>query len=152
MIFDYKKGFTLIEILIVLAILILIVAIVLPRFADIRETQALKNASEISIATLDKARSQSISSLDSSTYGVHFEESKMVLFKGSSYSSSDPDNVDVPLLAPAYISDISLTDDAEDVVFDRLKGLPDVAGSITISTSSKNQNINISSSGSFSLE
>ena len=146
------KGFTLIELLIVLAIILLILIIVLPRFSDIRENQSLKNASENAISILDQARSQSTASIDSSTYGVHFETNKMVLFKGSSYSSSDPDNIDVPILTPAYISDTSLTGDAEDVVFDRLKGLPDVSGTVTISTTSQSQIINISSSGSFSLD
>lgn len=146
-----KNGLTIIELLVVVAIIILLASVVLPSFKDFREDRVLKSATEDVLATLDRAHSQTLSSLESSTYGIHFESDKMVVFKGDTYSESDPDNSEISIQSPATISDISLTDDAVDVYFSRLKGLPSVSGTITISTNSLSKVITVSPTGTFSV-
>jgi Tfp pilus assembly protein FimT len=147
---NLKKGFSVIEILFVLAIMIILAAIVLPSFKKMRENQVLKSTTSEVISVIDKARSQSVSSIDSSEYGVHFQTDKVVLFKGITYSSSDASNENIILTTPATISVISLTGGAVDVYFDRLSGAPSKSGTITISVSSLSKTITISATGTAS--
>lgn len=148
---NIKKGFTLIEILLVLAIMVILASIILPSFGKMRENQVLKSTTSEVISVIDKARSQSLSSVGSSEYGVHFQTDKIVLFKGITYSSSDAENEDIILTIPATISTISLTGGAVDVYFDRLSGAPSKSGTIVISVSSLSKTITISATGTASM-
>lgn len=141
-----KNGFTLIEILITLSILVILSTIVLSTFRLFDEKEALSKDFFMIISTLEKARNQTLFSKDSSSYGVHFETNQVVLFKGETYSSSDPENVVNKLHSKVIISNISLEGAVSDVVFERLSGKTDQNGSVTITskidaTNSKTINI-----------
>ena len=90
-----QSGIALVEILVVIAIIVLILLVVLPPFSSIKEGQVLDNAVENVISALNKARTQTLSSLDSSEYGVHFESDQILIFKGKVFSANDPDNESV---------------------------------------------------------
>ena len=64
----YRKGFSLIEVLIVIAVLAVIATVVLPQFSKVRENQVLKSGVEDILSSLDKARANTLSSLHSSSY------------------------------------------------------------------------------------
>jgi len=128
-----QKGITISEILLAIAIIGILAVLVLPGFAKIKKVQVLKSATENIVSIVGKARSQTLSSLDSSEYGVHFGSDEIVLFKGTSYSESDPNNKNTEIIFPASISSISLTGEAVDLYFNRLSGLPSVSGTITVS-------------------
>ena len=151
MIFNFKRGFGILEILVVLAILTLIILVVLPSFAKIRERKVLDTAVADVVSALDKAKSYSLSSVDSSEYGVHFESSQIVIFKGTVYSSMDVNNENILVFSPAYISDIGLTGGASDIYFDRLSGVPSKTGTITVTSSSVSKTITISVTGAISV-
>lgn len=147
----FKKGFTLIETLIVLAVLAILIAVILPSLQTMRSNQVLKTAASDIFSTLDKARSQTLASVDSSEYGVHFESSKIVLFKGTTYTSSDSNNIEIAITSPASITNISLTGGAVDLYFNRLSGTPNITGTITVSVSSTFKTITISATGASSV-
>ncbi|MFH1608744.1 MAG: prepilin-type N-terminal cleavage/methylation domain-containing protein [Patescibacteria group bacterium] len=128
-----QSGINLIEIIIVIAVIGIIVAVAVPQFLNIKKAQVLKNGAQDIFSTLNKARSQTLSSLDSSEYGVHFDSDEIVLFKGTSYSEESLDNENLEIISPATISTISLTGGADDVYFSRLSGSPSASGSITVS-------------------
>jgi Tfp pilus assembly protein FimT len=146
-----QKAFTLIETLIVIAVVILLVVIVWPRFSEIRANQVLKSGVEDVVSSLNKARSQTLASLNSSTYGVHFTSNSVTIFTGDVYSAGAGDNQVINIVSPASISDISLTGGAVDIYFKRLTADPNVTGSITISNSSINKVISISATGIISV-
>jgi len=148
---NFKKGFSILEIIIVLAILILLMVLILPSFKTIRNNQIIKSTASDVFSALDKARSQSLSSIDSMEYGVHFQSDKIVVFKGTTYSAVDVNNEEVSITSPASISDISLTGGAVDVYFDRLSGAPNKTGTITISLDSSSKVITISATGAASM-
>lgn len=125
------KGFTLLEIIIVLAILAIAITIVGFSFSSLRSSQELNNSVEEAVSLLNTARSKTISSEAASQYGVHFETSRMVLFKGGVFSDSDPNNQVFTLSALIEISSISLRNGSVDAVFDRLTGKTDDYGVIT---------------------
>lgn len=145
-----QKGFTITEILIVIAILAVMVTIVVSAFSKFNNNQSLSGALGEVTSTLNEARANTLASYDNVAYGVHFQTDKVVLFKGSIYSASDPDNEDVTLSSKISISDIALSGGGSEVVFKRLTGKTEQNGTITlslISEPSKTKTITIQTSG-----
>lgn len=150
----YKKGITVLEILIVLAILAGMFAIVIPQFSKIRENQVLKNAVGEVISSLNKAQSQTLASLNSSSYGVHFQSDKIIIFKGTVFSVGDINNQTINITTPASISNVTLalaSGSSGDLYFNRLSGTPNKTGTVTVSTSSFSKIITISVTGMASI-
>ena len=151
MMLNFKRGFTALETFIVLSVAILLIVIVLPSFQAMRNNQVLKATASEVVSALDQARSQALSSIDSSEYGVHFELNEIIIFKGTTFSSPDPNNENISITSPASISSINLTGGAVDVYFDRLSGAPNKTGTITISISTFSKVIIISATGAISM-
>ena len=150
----YKRGITTLEILIVLAVLAGMFAIVIPQFSKIRENQVLKNAVSEVISSLNKAQSQTLASLNSSSYGVHFQSDKIIIFKGTVFSAGDINNETINITIPANISNVTLagiSGNSGDVYFNRLSGTPNKTGTITVSTISSSKIIIISATGMASI-
>lgn len=143
-----KKGITIFEILLAIAIVSILAATVLPGFAKIKKVQILKSATETIVSVIGNARSQTLSSLNSSNYGIHFATDKVVLFTGTVFSSGSTSNQDVNLLSPATISSINLNNSGQEIYFNRLSGLPNTSGTITVSVLGLSaKTITISSNG-----
>jgi prepilin-type N-terminal cleavage/methylation domain-containing protein len=151
MMINFKKGITLLETMIVLSIIGFLVLIILPSFKTMRDNQILKSTASDVFSALDKAKSKTLSSIDSSEYGVHFESTKIVIFKGTAFSSVDPNNEDILITSPATISAVNLTGGAVDLYFNRLSGAPNKTGTVTISISSSSKVITISATGTASM-
>ncbi|OGI82090.1 hypothetical protein A3G53_00980 [Candidatus Nomurabacteria bacterium RIFCSPLOWO2_12_FULL_44_11] len=130
----YKKGVSIIEILIVLAVIGILMAVVLPQFSKMRESQVLKSAVGDISSALGKARGQTLASVDSSEYGVHFESDRVIIFKGKVFSAGAPDNERIDIAAPAGITNINLgaSGGVVDVYFNRLSGAPSAIGTVTV--------------------
>lgn len=149
----YKKGITIIEILVVIGVLGIIFAVVLPQFSKMRELQVLKNGVGDVLSSVNKARGETLSSLDSFSYGVHFQSDKVIIFKGTVFSASDANNETINLTAPASISNVTfggVSSSSGDVHFSRLSGSPSTTGTVTLSTSSYSKIITISATGTAS--
>jgi len=52
----YQKGITVVELLVVIAVLGIIFSVVLPQFSKIRENQVLKNGVEDLLSSINNAR------------------------------------------------------------------------------------------------
>ena len=115
-----KKGFTITELVIVIAILAIIVTIVASAFSKFNNNQSLGGAVGEVTSTLNEARANTLASYNNIAYGVHFQADKVVFFKGSTYSSSDPDNEDIILSSKISVSNIALSGGGSDVIFKRL--------------------------------
>lgn len=147
-----KKGITTIEILIVIAVLGIIFSIVIPQFSKTRELQTLKGGVQDVLSSIDKARSQTLASLNSSEYGVHFESGAVIIFKGIDFSTRDTTKDEIiNIVTPATVSNITLSGGGSDIYFNRLSGAPNKSGAITISTSSYSKIITISATGAASV-
>jgi len=147
-----NKGISLLEIIIAMAILAIILMVVIPSLSRFKSQQNLKNATEDIISLLDKARSQTLSSKNSSNYGVHFEPAKVVLFTGGTYSSLAADNKEItfPNSIEVLSGGISLNGSGVDVVFNRLTGETSQYGTIAIqllSDATKQKIITINKNG-----
>lgn len=145
-----KKGITMIELIIVVSIIVILISITLPRFSEMRSIEVLKTATADVLSSVEKAHSESISSVDSSEYGVHFETNNVIIFKGTAYTISAADNETIPVISPATISSISLTGGVVDIYFDRLTGASSATGTVTVSNGSNSKILTISTAGSIS--
>ena len=125
-----KKGFNLLEILISVAILSLLAVLSVGYFSGLKRAIALDGVIE-SVASLTReARTKTLAPEDASAFGIHFEESRAVLFKGTEFTEGNPDNKAYLVPSEAKIFNISFT--GGNLVFRRLTGEPQEAGSVSI--------------------
>lgn len=150
----YQKGITVLELLLTLSVLGVLVAVALPQFSGMKENQVLKNTLGDIVSALHNAQSQSLASVDSSEYGVHFQSDRLLIFKGKIFSMGSPDNKTINIISPANISNVTLAGVSStegDFYFERLSGIPSKAGTITVSTSSRSKIITISATGAVGI-
>lgn len=146
----YKKGLTAVELLVALSIFGMIIAIVFPQFSKIRENQVLQNGIVDTLLAVNKARSQTLSSLNSSEYGVHFESNKVIMFKGKVFSAGAVDNEITNIVIPASISNVNIggvSSTSGDIYFNRISGFANNVSTITISSPSYSKIITIFATG-----
>lgn len=148
---NQNHGVTLVEIVVILAILIIILAISFSSFINLNKSEALSKQAVDIVAILENARSQTLSSKNSSQYGVHFSENSVVFFKGNDYGSAGAnDIVNINLNPNVFISTISLYGSGDNVIFERVTGKTAQFGSITVSLKSNNsltKTVNINATG-----
>ena len=125
-------GFTALELLIVVSIMGLLIAIILSPFAAFRNSKMLDTASEETLTLLSEAPGNTLSAKAGYQYGVHFETSQVVLYRGATYSSTDVNNKVVVLDSALEVVSISLSGGGSDVLFDKLTGKTVQSGSIII--------------------
>ncbi len=151
----FKKGMSIIEVLVVIAVLGILVLIVLPQFSTIKENQVFKNAVSDTLSTLNKAHSRTLASVDSSVYGVHFQSDKVIIFKGMVFSEAASDNEEINIVNPASITNVTLngvSGNSGEMYFNRLSGTPNKIGTITISTPNYSKIITIFATGIASVD
>ena len=154
------QGFTLIELLIVVGIIGILLVITLSRISNFGSQSDLDTTAQRIISTLQTARNQTLASESGDVYGVHFETSKYVLFKGATYDSLDTNNKENDI-STTSISNITLASSippppaGAEVVFDRIRGTTSNSGSITlqlVADASKTKVIVINALGQTSLQ
>lgn len=145
-----QKGFTLLEIVIVISITMLMVGFTISSFRLLNQSQALSKNADTMGTILREARSMTLSSKNGTQYGVHLETNQAVIFTGAVYSSTTPSNLYYPLNSLGTISSINLTSSSTEVVFDRLTGDTPQSGTIILNllnNPSSTRTINVSSTG-----
>ena len=151
-----NKGISIIEILVVISLIILIASIVIPNLSEFKKQQALKNTTEDIVSLLNEARNSTISSKNSTTYGVHFEEDSATLFPGVSFADN-VNNKQIDFDTSTIISTddgINLEGGGDDIVFERLTGNVANYGTIIVqlaSDTTKTKTISVSSIGVVSV-
>ncbi len=146
-----RKGFTLMEILIAISIILLTVLLVIPEFNKFRNSQILNSSVEEVVSAINKVSSQTLASLDSSSYGIYFQNNQITIFKGTVFNVNSLDNEVILIQSPVSISNISLTGGATSFYFNRLTNRPNISGQITLSVSSFSKIISINQAGVISV-
>jgi prepilin-type N-terminal cleavage/methylation domain-containing protein len=141
-------GFTVVELLVGISILAMVMSVSLGVFYSLNKSQAIKQSTLTVATAIRQARSLTLASKDGFQYGVHFGTSKAVLFKGTIYSDSDPNNQYYILHPLVEISNINLGG-VDDILFQKLSGTTEQPGTITLSLKdgSKNSTLSIFSTG-----
>ena len=146
-----REGFSLVEIIVAVAVLAVIAALTANAFSSFYKNMALNSAVEQAISVLQEARSNTLSGKDSSQWGVHFEISRLAFFKGTSFTEPNPNNRDYQLSYSVEIYGISLNGGGPNVIFQKLTGKTNEYGAVSFrlkSDVSKTKTITIESNGS----
>ncbi|MFZ2150048.1 MAG: hypothetical protein WAV15_02735 [Minisyncoccia bacterium] len=147
----HNKGISVMEVLIVISVLAIIFSIIIPQFSKTRELQVLKSAVSDILSAINKSQANTLASVNSSSYGVHFGSDEVIIFKGTVFSAGSADNEVINIISPAAISTIALAGGGSNVFFNRLSGTPSVTGSIVVSSTNFTKTITISATGSASV-
>jgi type II secretory pathway pseudopilin PulG len=129
---SFQAGISILEIVLVIAVIGVLSAVVSLPFSKFRQAQALENSTDAVIALLNEARTKTLGAVGNTSYSVHIQSDRAVLFTGTSYNSSEPSNQALLVETPVSITAISLTDGGSEVNFDRLKGTTSQSGTITL--------------------
>ncbi len=136
-----NSGFTLIEILIVTAILTLIMGMGLFLSFDFYRGYLLGTERDLVVGVLEKARSRALANMFETSHGVYIDSDKFILFRGNNYTAGASTNEDIPGNSIIQKSGLS------EIVFVGLTGLPVVAGDITLEDGAKSKVISINNEG-----
>lgn len=126
--FQFEKGFSLIEMLLVISITAIIGATTIPVASNFLARNHLKNKTNEVISSLRTAQINALSGKEDSQWGVNISTTQITLYKGSSYAGRDS-AFDQSFNIPSIISITQA-----EVVFDKLTGNPDTTATITISS------------------
>jgi len=147
------SGFTLPELIIVLAILAIVAALLLPNLNIFQRQSALDAAANEILATLRLAQNKTLASEGASSWGVNFTDNQFIFFKGASFVPGSSDNEIHSLPSNVVLSEVNLGG-LSAVVFSRLTGAANISGSIKISLdgdASQSREIFIDESGTLGL-
>lgn len=100
----FQKGLTLIELMVAIGILLILFALTTINLTRLPSTTSQSSGFDLLISDLRGQQTKAMSGYQNddtattgSPYGIHFEGASYTLFKGSSYSASDPDNFVIEL-------------------------------------------------------
>lgn len=126
------SGFTLVELILVIAIFVIIVGASVPALSSYLARNQIQTQGWELTDTLNRARIQAMTGRGNQDWGVHFDVTQYVLFKGSTYSALDSNNEDHVLPASIVFSAVSLNGGGNDIIFNLREGDTDEFGSVTI--------------------
>jgi prepilin-type N-terminal cleavage/methylation domain-containing protein len=131
----FKKGYTLLEVLIVISIIGIVASIIISGFREMQFRHELDLNAEKVVEIIREARSRTLSSQNASQYGVHIGTTDLTTFVGTAYVAGTATNVKYNLTGTDTIIAVTLTGGGSDIVFRRLSGETAQDGTITISSS-----------------
>ncbi len=149
-----NDGFTVLELMIVIVVLLVLAAILIPNFPLIQQRTELNNGVQEFVGVLKSAQNRALASDANSQYGVYIDTSvsphKYVLFKGASYAVREQ----------AYDQNYFLSNNVEfyaislgggnEIFFNKLTGSSQQSGSVSLRSkidNSQNKTVYIANSG-----
>jgi len=124
-------GFSLIEILIAIAILLIIGGVSISPFLNWRREKAIDSASDITLSVLEEARNLTINAYKGNQYGVYLgTNDRLITFIGTTYDSGTTSNIVTMLPTNEIISTSTL---GTSVVFQKFSGSAQGNGIIVLS-------------------
>lgn len=124
-----QRGFTLIEVILSVAIIVLVGATLLFSFAQLEQSTALNRASDGALVFLRLARERTIGAESNAQWGVNVAADQIRLFAGASFSGDAEDTFTLP---NGVTATPALVGGGSDVVFDRIDGMTATSGTITL--------------------
>jgi prepilin-type N-terminal cleavage/methylation domain-containing protein len=136
------KGFTLLELLIVIAAGLLVAGLTVPVGIRFFQTQTLDEATSGILETLRRAESQAVFQKNDSSFGVKFLAGSYILFQGNSYTGRTQSEDET-----FSVSTVITISGVDEVVFAKLTGLPSTTGTLTITLGSDSKVLDINAQG-----
>lgn len=136
------KGFTLIEIILVIAIMIILAGITMPVVADYLRQEEVAKSVDMFYLKIKEARDLAINQVDDSSFGIAITNSSFTLFKGDGYSNRDISE-DFVYVMPAQVTISGLPE----INFSKVTGKSSSATTYTIYDKDKQYKISVDSEG-----
>ena len=140
--FHSTKGFTLIEILLVIASMSLISVLTVSFFSRFLLQNAVSNTVDQIAGELRKAQTYSMAGKQNSGWGVNYSSSTLTLFKGNTYATRNPALDETFQINP----NISITGFTE-IEYAKVTGMPNTTAIIVISTPKLSKTVTVNSQG-----
>lgn len=115
-------GFTIIELLVVLAIVVILMGIASLPIIRFRREQALQNTTNAVLTVINEARAKTLAGTENTNYSVRLESDRAILFRGSTYQSSTSTNQIFLYESPVVLGTVALSGGGSTITFDRLRG------------------------------
>jgi len=124
-----KKGFTLIEMVLVIAIIGLLGALTVPLYQSFQVVTNRQSITSELVASLRRAKLKAIAADSDSSWGVAIgANQKITIFKGADFQNRDQ-NFDEVADIPA---NVSIESTISQIIFSKESGIPDTSGPVTL--------------------
>ena len=133
----YHRGITLIEILIVIAVLLILATVILGAFSGFRAQKTLDATTETVIAGFSRARLNTMSSKNDGRYGIHIEPTRLTYFLAPTFATGTATNVIFPLPKAVEFGGIWIKGGGNDIFFDRYTGATSQYGCLELRAKGK---------------
>lgn len=129
-----NAGFTLMEVLVVLGVMVLLLTLVLVNFNGINRRSEVANTAEDLSSLLREAQSQSMAVVNELPHGVFLDTSldRFILFEGQTYDPFSPTNAITLLPRSIDIASVDLNGGGSSVIFEPLTGATSNFGSLSL--------------------
>ena len=125
-----KTAFSVIEILVAIAILLVVGGVSVTSFLNWRSEKNIDSAADITLSVLEEARNLTINAYGGNQFGVYFgSDDRLVRFTGTTYNAGDISNV-ITLLPRNEI--IATSTKGALIVFQKFTGSAGGAGTIVL--------------------
>lgn len=139
----YDRGFTLIEMLLSVAIIALLAGLSLPVFQSFNTRNEVDISSQSLVSALRRAQVYAKAGYDESPWGVAVQQNNIVLYKGASYATRDAALDEITPVSPT-----TTITGLNDIPFAQQSGLPQTSGSITLTNvDSETRTVTINTKG-----
>ncbi len=120
-----QKGFTLVEVIVVMAIVSTLFAISIVSLNTFQQNTFQNTSEDVFISDLKLQQLKSMTGDNNSTssfepFGIHFEANSYTLFRGDTYSASDPENFTVVLNPNLTFSEVEFSN--SQIIFEANSG------------------------------
>lgn len=120
--YSTRRGFTALELLIVIAILGILLATIVPSFLNFRRYSILNTETQELVTIINRARLLSVSSKNDQQFGVHLDAGNVVLFQGATYTAGTSTNEAHSFNPALTLSPITINGGGADVLFEKVTG------------------------------
>ena len=128
----FSRGVTFVELVVSIAIMIALATL---SFAVLREgnpNRSLDQAEEYILSGFEDARARTLGADGGQQYGIYLATTTITLFKGDTYSKTDPHNRITTLPRQVRIATTTLSGGVNTIIFERLTGYTTSTGTLTL--------------------
>lgn len=137
------RGFTLIEVLLSVALLSVLSALSMPVYVDSVKRNDVHIAADTVTQTLRRAQALSRASQGDSEWGVHVAAGAITLYRGTDYNLDRDAGFEETFEVPEHV----IFSGASDIAFGKLTGEPQTTGTITSTSGPTSISVTMNSKG-----
>jgi len=138
----FKKGFSLIEVLVAIAIISVISSIGVGGYSFFKASSEIDLNSQQVANLIRSSQKKAKAVRDDSAWGIDINASRVIIFQGSNFSSRDTNHDQT-----TSIKGLTSASGVTQIIFSKMTGLPDVSGTLTLGNGASTKNIQINEEG-----